>query len=284
MGSQTVEIQSFISQDPLAVLLPVSCSCERALREVASKLEIRGDSLEVFALFCGKLGHPIRVLQPSDTVPMATELSLQRWYMRSDEAKVIKQDDKAIHCLYMEAKHKLTTGDLQPTAEQMEELETFSDPLFPTERQFLEVARQVSGYNSVVVRQCIVNEEIHDNSCVLSVGSLVTVSMDIEGLSVRGKTGDLHWPWTVVRRWKRVTSSQTNVIKFEVSQTTGLLLMWTSCDMLLPYCSGMSTETECWNALLDRFRDPSGCAAVSNSRSNVCRGQETARSAESTTG
>ncbi len=217
----TALIHSYGSVKPLELRLPVAKStCETALKEVGKILQLRKESLDVFALFCGEMDKPIKVLQPSDIVPVGTELSLQRWYMQTDEYKAIRHDDAAIHHLCCEARAKIQRGDMHPSDEQLQQLEDFSDPFFPTERQYLEVAMKVSGYSMLVARGCTVVEALEDNAVTLCPGTLVTVSMDLCGLSVKCE-GELqrpmlHWPWTVVRRWKRSASAETTYIKFEV--------------------------------------------------------------------
>ena len=216
----TVRIHSYASKKPLELPLPAKCTCETALKEVGKILQLKKESLDVFALFCGEIDKPITVLRPSDMVPVGSVLSLQRWYMQTDEYRTIRHDDAAIHHLYCEARAKLQRGDMHPTDEQLKQLEDFSDPFFPTERQYLEVAMMVSGYSMVVARSCTVVEALEDNAVTLSPGTLATVSMDLDGLSVICEAElprpTLHWPWSVVRRWKRSASTESTYIKFEV--------------------------------------------------------------------
>ncbi len=216
----TIVLHNYGSVKPLAVLLPANCTCETALKEVARTLHMREESLNVFALFCGPLERPVRVLRPSDSVPTSTELSVQRWCMQVDEGKtVLRHDYAALHLLFCQAKAKIERGDMQPSQEQLYELESFSDPAFPTERQYIEVARCVSGYATIFAKGCIVTEAIDDNAVKIPAGGCVTVSMDFDGLAVTNEansTQRLHWAWTVVRRWKRMAAKDSTIIKFEV--------------------------------------------------------------------
>ena len=216
VGSQTVELQTFGSEESLALTLPAQCTCETALQLIAQRLDIRAESMAVFGLFCGRLGAPLKVLVPSDMVPMGTELCLQRWYMRSDEGKVLKHDINAIHHLYCEAREKLKNGDMSPSEEQLAELDSFSDPFFPTERQYLDVARGVPGYTAIIAKGCTVMDVIEDNAVSVAAGTVVSMCMDLKGLSLTTEGVRLHWQWTLVRKWKRLSSSQATVIAFEV--------------------------------------------------------------------
>ncbi len=259
----TIELRSYGSAEPLALRLPSNCTCETALKEVAKVLYLKEESLNAFALFCGKLDCPMKVLQPSDSIPSSTELSLQRWCMQTDEGKIVRHDDVALHLLYCQAKAKIERGDMKPSAEQLEKLASFSDPFFPTERQYLEVARSVPGYSTVVARDCIVAEAIEDNEFKFEIGSRVRVSMDLEGLSVTSETTDsqkLHWPWTVVRRWKRMSSKHSTTIKFEVymqlakSPSKYSYVFVISCVFMkcvYVYTTGLFAQAQCWSAVLD---------------------------------
>ena len=211
-----MELQTYGSEERLALPLPPQCTCETALQLIAQRLDIRGESMTLFGLFCGRLGAPIKVLAPSDIVPIGTELCLQRWYMRTDEGRVLKHDINAIHHLYCEAREKLKDGDMSPSEEQLAELDSFSDPFFPTERQYLDVARGVPGYTAIIAKGCTVNDVIEDNAASVATGTVVSMCMDLEGLSLTTEDVRLHWPWMLVRKWKRLSSTQSMIIAFEV--------------------------------------------------------------------
>ena len=219
-GSHTVEVHTFGSEEKAAVVLPHSCSCKEALLLVSERLKLKPSSLQVFGLYTGVCGKPTKLLFEDEVVPSGTNLCLQRWNLQADgEAKIVKHDDSAVHLLFAEAKFNLDNGSIHPTDQQRQELESFSDPFFPTERQFLEVVRKIPSYSSQVARDCTVVKDIETNDIHIPAGTAVKIVMDLDALTleaVRDNGQDrvlLEWQWSVVKRWKR---SSNDMIMFEV--------------------------------------------------------------------
>lgn len=95
--------------------------------------------------------------------------------MDSDqESKLSRQDDVAIHLLFAEAQLGVDQGRLQPSAEQTLALEGLSDPSFPTERQYLELARTLPGYQTHIARDVVVQGDILSNDVQIAGGTTVT--------------------------------------------------------------------------------------------------------------
>ena len=232
MSMHTVEVETFGRHGKLAVKLPHP-STSHQLKQAAGKwLKLQPTSLQLFGVFLGPLGNPTQVLLDNDVIPLGGTMSMQRWNFDVEkEAKLFRHDDVAIHLLYSEAKFRLEQHRLQPTEAQSAELESYSDPMFPTERQFLECAQTVPGYTAFCADGCKTLEDIECNDARIPSGSYLSslsCTIDNSGLTLRG-AGDvqLEWPWVQVRRW---TTPGSNVVKFDVClmQQNAPIMRWIS--------------------------------------------------------
>ena len=172
---------------------------------MGEKLGLKPASLQLFGLFEGPLGAPCRyssttqnsrcisvsqscysVLADDSTVPPDTKLCFQRWNMELDrEAKLSRQDDAALHLLFAEAKFNVDQGNMAPSAEQSAALESLVDPAFPTERQYLELARDLPGYETHVAKGVVVEGDITSNDVQIPSGAVVTCLVGKEGLTLK---------------------------------------------------------------------------------------------------
>lgn len=221
--SHTVEVHTFSSREPIAIQLQDGCMASRAKAEICKKLGLQSTNVNLFGLFLGPLEQPTRLLVETDVVQPGTKLSLRRWNFDVErETKLVRKDDVAIHLLYSEAVYYLEKGKIQPTESQSQELESFSDPAFPTERQYLELISTIPGYTAYVSEGCKVLEDILMNDVDIQRGTVVQCVMDMHCLALKGdirKSESLiEWPWTSVRRWKIISP---NEIKFEVCLLKG---------------------------------------------------------------
>ena len=232
--THTVQVMTFNSeQSPFSVTLPHPCLYKQAMEALVKKLGLKPASLEVFGLFTGgKLGAPNKILMEGDNVPSGGEVFLQRWCFNIDrELKAIKSDDVAINLLYCEAKQRLEEGTIFPSPEEAHELESLSDPFFPTEKQYLDLIRIVEGYCCFKAPTCCVQDkDIKCNSCTIEMGRQVTCLLDVNHLTLKTKPSSadvlVQWPWTAVKRWKLNPSD--GLIKFEVclQQENASILIW----------------------------------------------------------
>lgn len=229
LGCQTIEVETFGSKEKVALKVPMLCTCKQALVLLANELGLKETSLPLFGLFSGALGQPMKLLKDESTLPFGCRLSLQRWVAQVDgEAKLVKADDAAIRILSSEARLKVEMGEIELTDQDRSELDSFSDPLFPTDRQFLDVIRKIPGYGSLIVHDCTVPKAIVTNDVRIPDNSVVKIIMTIDGMSLRENEPDgsllLHFKWNIVKRWR----SGLNVIMFEVclKHLNAVLLQW----------------------------------------------------------
>jgi len=121
-------------------------------------LSLKEDSLQLFGLFLGGLDHQLQVFEDSMQIPIGKRLSFARFNGdKRLEAKLAQRDDVALHLLFSEAKHAVENGVIEPTDEQSAQLEDYIDPMFPVERQYLELAHECQGYGTFVYPNCSVN-------------------------------------------------------------------------------------------------------------------------------
>ena len=232
MSMHTVEVETFGRHGKFAVKLTHPSTALQLKEAAGQRLKLQPASLQLFGVFLGPLGNPTQVLLDHDVTPMGGTMSLQRWNFDVErEAKLFRQDDVTIHLLHSEAKFKLEQGRLQPTEAQLMELEGYSDPKFPTERQFLECAQTVPGYTAFCADGCKTLEDIECNDGSIPSGSYLSslsCTVDNSGLTLRG-AGDvkLEWPWTQIRRW---TTPGSNTVKFDVclKQQNAPIMKWIS--------------------------------------------------------
>jgi hypothetical protein len=213
---------------------------------VGEKLGLKPASLQLFGLFEGPLGAPCSVLADDSTVPPDAKLCFQRWNMELDrEAKLSRQDDAALHLLFAEARFNVDQGNMTPSAEQAVALESLVDPAFPTERQYLELARGLPGYETHVAKGVVVEGDITSNDVQIPSGAVVTCLVGKEGLTLKTREGERSsWGWELVKRWRTHSSRQ---LHYEVCmmQTNAPILSWIQLCTPQAYFLGAASEMLC---------------------------------------
>lgn len=243
--SWTVEVKTYSSGreggagggGQLSVRLPKPCNCKQAKAAIAKRLGLKPQSLPLFGLFTGPLGRPNKVLESGEELvappgKAAWDLSFHRWSFEAEkEARLSRQDDVATHLLYCEARERYEGGELKPSREQAEELETYMDPDFPVERQSVDLLRSVPGYWTYIVHECTAKADIVSNQCTIPKGARIQCHLDNEKLAFVGVDEEMlmEWPWRVVRRWKM---DQGATILFEVciDELNAGILRWVSLE------------------------------------------------------
>ena len=253
VGSHTVELRTFASRSPVAIRLPDRCTIDKARGEICKRLGLRPESMNLFGLFLGPIEHPTRLLIDTDVIPIGAEISLKRWNFDVEkEIKIARKDDIAINLLYNESTYHLDKGKIHPTDEQYQELESFSDPAFPTERQYHECISTISGYTSYIVEGCTVLEDFSTNDIKVAGGTKVHCVLDVHSLAfkedIRKLENLIEWPWTSVRRWKMPLQ---NEILFEVCLMKGNapMMCWVSlstqmAQIIFHTASGICAEVK----------------------------------------
>ena len=220
MSGHTVQVDTFGCHGAFSLTTPYPISSKTLKEDIAKRLGLKPSSIPPFGLFTGPLGSPQRVLVDGDAVPAgAANLCFQRWNFDIEkEMKLVRHDDTAIHLLYSEAKFYVDCGRIQPTQGQKEELESLSDPFFPTERQYLELVQTIPGYSAFTAEGCTLLGDLMSNEVEIPHGTAITCTADTHGLFVSTDRTTTEWPWHVVRRWKTPTSK---IVTFDVCLKKG---------------------------------------------------------------
>lgn len=232
-GFQTAEVKVYSSEHRLGVKLPHPSTGKQAKAAIARKLGLKPQSIALFGLSIGPLDCPSKILKDTDAVPVGGDFSFHRWcFHTTKETKLCRQDEVAMHLIFCEAKFNYDQmTKLRPSSEQLEELESFLDPAFTVERQFVELMRTVPGYFTYVVHECTAKEDIVGNACNIPKGTRVQCYLDIEKFSIRNSHGELEveWNWKIVRRWK---VDSVNTIKFDVclEDRNAPIMKWISLE------------------------------------------------------
>ena len=217
-GKQTenhaYEVQTFHKQGAYTLVVPLCCTVRYLHELLCKQIGLKSEAAQLFGLFTGTLGAPCELLEDDETVPAEQALCFQRWCFDPNfEAKATRHDDMAVALLYNECRYYLRLGRIRPSPSQAQELEELSDPLFPTERQFLEYARGIEGYSEYSANDCKVITAIHSNTYIIREGDTVCCSVGWEALSVWNSQVNALWPWSAVRSWR---NPSLGVVGFEV--------------------------------------------------------------------
>ena len=184
-GSHTIEVCTFSSSEPVAVQIPHGCTVAKAMEEIRKKIGLQQSNLCLFGVFLGPLETPTKLLLDSDVIPTGAEVLLKRWNFNTErEIKLVRKDNEAISLLYNEARYGLDRGRIHPSDSQLQELEAFTDPTFPTERQYLELVCTIPGYSSYVYEGCKVLEDVISNDVWIPNGTIVNCVLDIQCLAL----------------------------------------------------------------------------------------------------
>ena len=236
--SLSAKVKTYASEEKLVIQLSQPATSKQAKAAIGEKLGLKPKSLPLFGISIGPLDRPSKILKDTDPVPQGADLSFHKWcFDLKKEEKLSLQDDAAMHLIFCEARfnydHQRFKFDISPTQEM--ELESFLDPAFTVERQFVECLRTVPGYDTYVVHECTVKEDIVGNACNIPSGTSIECHLSSDKFSLRSATpsavvattattaatnvaaaatahgggggggcGELlvEWSWKVVRRWK----------------------------------------------------------------------------------
>lgn len=161
------------------------------LTAVARELRIHQDNTELFAIFEGPLLNPFRKLEGNNELHLSYQktLSIQKWSFDVEkERRAVKSDEAALKLLRHQALSEIQAGRMNPSHEDMEKLEDFSNNAFIVDRQFMNVIYSLKDYGSVFVENCEVITELTLHPQVsIGKGETVTLQTNLKGLTV--KTG-----------------------------------------------------------------------------------------------
>lgn len=158
-GSETSVIELHGKYKSTSVRVVHPCFGKTVKEHLQKSLSLKEESLQLFGVFIGGLDHRLQVVDDSAQVPIGKKMSFARFNGdKKLEAKLIQRDDVALHLLFSEAKYSVETGIIEPTDEQSAQLEDYLDPMFPVERQYLELVQECQGYGTFVFPDCLIDK------------------------------------------------------------------------------------------------------------------------------
>ena len=237
-GSEISVIETYGKYGSTSVRIVHPCHGKTLKEHLQKHLSLKEESLQLFGVFLGGLDCRMQVIENDMQVPIGKKLSFARFNGdKKLEAKLIQRDDSALHLLFSEAKHGIETGVIQPTEEQSMQLEDYLDPMFPVERQYLELAQECQGYGTFVFPNCLV-----DNSIVKVVVKVTPLSLIIIGNETREIS------YHHIKSWKFEVKLHT--ISFDINPTgnmSSVLLVESSQVAIISqavsmYCHNLAVE------------------------------------------
>lgn len=220
---RTVLVETFGRHGTVQLNVSSSANVKEIFSTLCKQLKLKNTSEQHFSLYCGPLGQPkVRLTDGEDQ--QYSNLCLQRCGVEPfpKELKAIKTDDVALHLLYSEASFYFNQPitKLKPTQEQRELLEEYSDPQFPTERQFLETALNVKGYVAIQATSCTLKVHLQHRNVSLPADATVICTCYEDVLEILDEASEnvMQWDWKAVKKWKL---SDENEACFEVLNEMG---------------------------------------------------------------
>lgn len=205
-GSEISSIQTYGKYDTSSVKIVLPCDGKTLKVHMQKHFSLKEESLQLFGVFLGGLDNRTQVIEDDMQVPIGEPMSFARFNGdKKLEAKLIQRDDVALHLLFSEAKYAMENGLIEPTDEQSAQLEDYLDPMFPVERQYLELVQDCLGYGTFVFNNCSVNNST----------TKVVVKATQKSLIIGNEIGEISYHH--IKSWKLEEKLQT--VKFDISPT-----------------------------------------------------------------
>ena len=157
MDKRKIEVWTFPEGSAPAVRVEVPSGkilASKLLWIVFDTLGIKESSRAFFGLFKG-LEPAVKKFGDDEViyVPCKSVISLQKWSFDPVlEAKATSTDVESIRLLALQIAADIRSERLVPDQEERQQLEEYLDPGFPCYKQYVELARRLSSYGSVVVK------------------------------------------------------------------------------------------------------------------------------------
>ena len=204
-GFEISVIETYGRYGTTSVKIVHPCDGKTLKSHMQKHLSLKEESLQLFGVFLGGLDHRIQVIDDNMQVPIGKTMSFARFNGdKKLEAKLIQRDDVALHLLFSEAKHAVEIGLTEPTDEQSARLEDYLDPMFPVERQYLELIQDCSGYGTFVFHNCLINNAT----------TKVVVKVTSRSLIVGNEIGEISYHH--IKSW-RLEGKLQHTIMFDIS-------------------------------------------------------------------
>ena len=204
-GSELSVVETYGKYGTTSCKIIHPCNGKQLKEALQKRLSLKDDSLQLFGVFLGGLDHQVSLFDDDAQIPVGQKLSFTRVPNNTKlETKLIANDEVALHLLFAEAKHAVDTGIIQPSDEQLMQLEDYLDPMFTVERQYLELAQQCEGYGTYIFHNCSINNST----------SKVTFKVMPSCLTVDNEIGKISYH--SIKSWVLDERSTAHSVSFDV--------------------------------------------------------------------
>lgn len=179
------------------------------MEPVAKALGLKDSSRKYFTLVREKTpGKPLAVLTDHEEQPIGKSelICVRKWcFDVSAETKLISTDDVALNLIFQEAFHAVESGLLMPNEEQQAELDSFCNPSFPVEKQYIQLCQKLPDYNRIDINDCEITERTKCSNQDIELGTPVSMSITMRGIRLAnsrdGKSIGFT-AWQHIRGWR----------------------------------------------------------------------------------
>lgn len=236
-GSEISVIETYGKYGTTSVKIVHPCFGKTLKGHLQKHFSLKEESLQLFGIFLGGLNSQTQVIDDNVQVPIGKVMSFTRFNGdKKLETKLIQKDDVALHLLFSEAKHAVETGVIELTDEQSTQLEEYLDPMFPVERQYLELVQGCHGYGTFVFPNCLVNNST----------TKVVVKVTPKSLIVNNEIGEISYhhirSWCFEEKLHKisfdVSPSGNNSTKLLVESDQAALI----CQAVSMYCHNLAVD------------------------------------------
>ncbi|XP_041368542.1 uncharacterized protein LOC121382927 isoform X1 [Gigantopelta aegis] len=208
------------TKDPCALPIQVRIAvkddivlADALFTKICQRCGLEASSYKYFTLCRGE-DYPVRKYRSSDKIHIpATDLCLEKWCLNSNsEKKLMKSDPKAVHLLFIQAKHDVASGKLITTSEEKIKLDECLDPEFLVEEQYVLMCQKLPDYQTILVQGCVVCEDVMLKSCAFARNDNVNIFVSKYGLKI------------VTENVEYISLSWYEIVKWEYNKKKSVLL------------------------------------------------------------
>ena len=163
----------------------------RLLEVTCETLGIHKNSRSFFGLFKG-LDPPIKKFGEEEVIytPCQNMISVLKWsFDPIAEARAIKTDMASIRLLALQVNADIAAGRFCPNNEAKEHLEQLLEPRFPCYKQYVDLARSISSYGTVVVQDVKLLKNVRLKTLTIRKGNKIDIACESKRMIII--TGDI---------------------------------------------------------------------------------------------
>lgn len=160
---------------------------EDLLEIVGKTLEIHISNLQFFGLFRG-IENPTKKYGNNELIflPCRSVISFQKWsFDIPREQKYLKTDAGAMRLISVHCVEDIRSGRIKPKPEHIPLIEEYRNPVFPCDKQYVELCQKMFGYGYVYLYDCTVKNDLKVKDVRLNEGMKVDLIANRRGLMLK---------------------------------------------------------------------------------------------------